>query len=243
VKVWSTRDWQSQIIVRHDTPSDVVVFSPDSEWIASVGKDSAAVWHRQSGQRVAECRADGRSTASANLGERGSVRPLAVSGTLPRGTWASRICRSGSVLRAVGLTAFSPDAGRVLTWEQNKMSVRDSESWQSLLEVGDPSANIAYAAFSANGACIVTAGEDRRGSASPEHAAWVWDARTGARLLELQGHHNLLTRAAFSPDSQRVATVGTDRTVRTYRIRMCGTFPELVAQADVRLGQKRAQGR
>jgi hypothetical protein len=47
----------------------------------------------------------------------------------------------------------------------------------------------------------------------------VWDARTGAPLLELRGHTNLVTSAAFSPDGARVVTTSADRTAKVFDAR------------------------
>jgi WD40 repeat protein len=61
------------------------------------------------------------------------------------------------------------------------------------------------AAFSPDGAHIVTASED--------HTARIWDAATGSEFKVLRGHTNAVRSAAFSPNGTRVVTAseGTPR--------------------------------
>jgi WD40 repeat protein len=241
VRVWSTATWRDPMVLSLETHAERAVFSPDARWVAAVSGDDATVWERETGRRIAQCRSPDRPDVSARLGDR-FVHLLVSVGEALSDSWASRICRSAGVVHALGLSVFTPEADRVLTWERNTVAVRHAETWQRLLEIGDPSANVSHAAFSPNGACIVTVGEDKRGSASAEHSAWVWDARNGKLLLELRGHSKWLTTAAFSANSLHLATAATDLTIRLFQTRVCGTFGELLAHADDRLRHKSPGG-
>jgi tetratricopeptide (TPR) repeat protein len=59
-------------------------------------------------------------------------------------------------------------------------------------------------AFSPDGTRIATASDGR--------TARLWDARTGALVLELKGHGSSVSGVAFSPDGTRIATASGDRT-------------------------------
>ncbi len=63
------------------------------------------------------------------------------------------------------------------------------------------------AAFSPDGARVVTASNDAR----------VWDAATGKEIAMLRGHvQPVVLSAAFSPDGARVVTASDDRTARVW---------------------------
>jgi WD40 repeat protein len=64
------------------------------------------------------------------------------------------------------------------------------------------------AAFSPDGSRIVTA--------SHGNTARVWDVKSGAVLLVLQGHGDDVYRAAFSPDGSRIVTASADHTARVW---------------------------
>ena len=64
------------------------------------------------------------------------------------------------------------------------------------------------AAFSPDGARIVTASDDK--------TARVWDAATGKAIAVLSGHDGAVLSAAFSPDGARVVTASDDKTARVW---------------------------
>ena len=61
---------------------------------------------------------------------------------------------------------------------------------------------IGSAAFSPDGARIVTASDDR--------TARLWDAATGKEIAVLRGHEGYVRSAAFSPDGARIVTASDD---------------------------------
>ena len=124
--------------------------------------------------------------------------------------------------------AFSPDGTRFVTGRGNMTAQvidartgeillvlrgrpRESPASQSFLPMG-----VLGVAFSPDGTRIVTVGAPT-GVGSGE--ATVWDARTGAELLELRGHAGSVACAAFSPDGQRIVTGGYDRTAKVWDAR------------------------
>ena len=64
------------------------------------------------------------------------------------------------------------------------------------------------AAFSADGARIVTASDD--------HTARIWDTVTAHEIALLRGHKDWVPSAVFSPDGARILTASDDRTARIW---------------------------
>jgi len=67
---------------------------------------------------------------------------------------------------------------------------------------------VASAAFSPDGARIVTASDDR--------TARIWDTVTAHEIALLRGHKDRMTRAAFSADGARIVTASDDHTARIW---------------------------
>jgi WD40 repeat protein/Flp pilus assembly protein TadD len=74
-------------------------------------------------------------------------------------------------------------------------------------------------AFSPDGTRIVTGSADR--------TAKVWDARTGAPLLDLQGHTSWVRCVSFSPDGTRIVTSSEDGTAKVWDARTGAPLLEL----------------
>jgi WD40 repeat protein/ABC-type branched-subunit amino acid transport system substrate-binding protein/DNA-binding SARP family transcriptional activator len=68
--------------------------------------------------------------------------------------------------------------------------------------------SVSSVAFSADGAAVATAGQDR--------TAKVWNALTGEEQLTLHGHTGPVNAVAFGPDGGQVATASDDGTARIW---------------------------
>jgi WD40 repeat protein len=75
------------------------------------------------------------------------------------------------------------------------------------------------AAFSPDGARIVTASDDR--------TARIWDAHSGQTIATLAGHESKVYGAAFSPDGTRIVTASHDHTARIWDARSGKTIATL----------------
>jgi WD40 repeat protein/tRNA A-37 threonylcarbamoyl transferase component Bud32 len=123
------------------------------------------------------------------------------------------LCAEAPQAKDPRITAVSPDRSRMANfwWRENQPCPFD---------LFGPASSKAYArcaghtdfiyslSFSQNGTRILSASEDA--------TARVWDARTGANILELRGHALKVYHAAFSPDETRIVTASADGTVRQW---------------------------
>jgi WD40 repeat protein/serine/threonine protein kinase/tetratricopeptide (TPR) repeat protein len=120
--------------------------------------------------------------------------------------------------------SFSPDSTRIVTYSFDGIAtVLDARTGAILLELKRTRAaqdsviisqGFMSASFSPDGTRIVTSG-----GFSGSGEATVWDARTGAHLVDLEGHTGLVMSAAFSPDSTRIVTGSADGTIKTWDAR------------------------
>jgi WD40 repeat protein len=80
------------------------------------------------------------------------------------------------------------------------------------------------AAFSPDGSRVVTASDD--------HTARIWDAKTGAALITLSGHTNWVHSAVFSPDGTRIVTASADKTARIWDAKTGAALATLSGHTD-----------
>jgi len=126
---------------------------------------------------------------------------------------------------------FSTDGGSVATTgADHDARVSDVESGRQRWEFSH-SAVVSDAAFSADDRWVAVAGPGEAG---------ILDARTGERILLIDGADRILTSIAFSPRGWRIVTGGESGTVRTYDCRLCGGVDELVTLAEARLAELRS---
>jgi WD40 repeat protein len=130
--------------------------------------------------------------------------------------------------REVTSASFSPDGSTVVTTSRDLKArlSRTDDGKQVWLE--PYTGIVSDADFSSDGRWVVLAGPGRAG---------IVDAKTGERVLDLDGNDRVLTSAAFSPTGWRVATGGESGNVRTYDCRLCGGVDELVDLAESRLAR------
>jgi WD40 repeat protein len=121
--------------------------------------------------------------------------------------------------------AFSPD-GVLLATASRDHDVRiwDAETGAALRSL-EHNSEVRDVSFSPDGRWVVTAA----------FRAALWDPRSAAIVVRLQGHEGPVTAAAFDPSGRTIVTGGADGTVRTYECEICGDLDELVALADRRL--------
>jgi WD40 repeat protein len=133
--------------------------------------------------------------------------------------------------RPVTSAVFSPDGSSIVTTSSKDRKARLSRTEDGKQVWLEPyTGDVSDADFSSDGRWVVLAGPGRAG---------VIDARTGERVLDLDGDDRVLTSTAFSPSGWRIATGGESGAVRTYDCRLCGGIDELTQLAESRLAQLR----
>ena len=210
-----------RLALRHAGPVTAVAFSADGARVVTGSADGTArVWdaatgapltpplHHPTPVELARIRGDG--TRILTVGDDHAVRIWEVTASPP----PPIELRCDDKINAA---AFSADGELVVTASDD----RTARLWS--VRTGQPvipplvhGSRVLTVDLSRDGTRIATTVSDGRGSA-------LWNAKTGARIVELEvdpieetgplnahGHVSLATSATFSPDSRRLLTTGTD---------------------------------
>ena len=278
VRRWDLLRFPKLTQVKRDRePVAAVGFTSDGQRILSVGQnDRARLWFAPGSDPVAgqlrQALEEAGTPTAVALSEDGSTAAAAYEdGTIrivdaDEGQLQARV-ETDSPISAL---ALSPD-GRLIVGGGNDGTVRlwDADSGALQHELPEHRAEVTSAAFSHDGASVVTTSSDhdaRLSRTADGRQVWLesytgivsdadfsaddrWvvlagpgragvvDARTGERVLDLDGDDRVLTAAAFSPTGWRIATGGETGAVRTYDCRLCGGVDELVDLAESRLAR------
>jgi WD40 repeat protein len=120
---------------------------------------------------------------------------------------------------------FSPDGSLLATASRD----HDVRIWNARTGEGvrplQHNSEVRDVSFSPDGRWVVTAA----------FRAALWDPRSGAIVVRMQGHEGPLTAALFDPSGRTIVTGGVDGTVRTYACGICGGLDELLGLAGRRL--------
>jgi WD40 repeat protein/class 3 adenylate cyclase len=203
--------------IGHVGPVTSVALSANQARLVSAGSDgSVRVWDATNGNAIQTLHPEGGLPLVATMDETGDrvaagtdkgqvlIWDVASSNMLYAFTAHSQSV-TGLAFDASGDRLLSAGTdGFVRTW--------DTATGQLLVEIEvDPSRAMSKiaAAFSPDGDRIAASGPS-------QHLAGVWDARTGAAVLELVGHTGDVNSLAFSPDGLQIATAGRDETARVW---------------------------
>ncbi|MGH2539601.1 MAG: WD40 repeat domain-containing protein [Actinomycetota bacterium] len=209
----------------HDGDINDVAFSPDGSMLATTGDDGTLkVWNASTGRLVSSVSADGSafgvwgpsfsedgSLVAAAWGDwketYGRVRVLDLS--------TDRVVSNVPMAGAID-TALSPDGIRLAVvswWEEGIGSVFDVETGKEVFELSGPNCctlpNSRGVSWSPDGRYI---------AASSLNNTRIWEAESGRLRYTLLGHAGSAFNVAWSPDSSRLVTGGSDGTARVWEI-------------------------
>lgn len=218
VVVWNAATGVALHAIKTDpVPVVSAAFSPDGRktlvgtrdgWIKTWDPEQASEIDRVSlavnGVNAGAVNVSADGTRALTVGRDGSVRLWRTSGGEALFVFKSEIDGRPQA-------ALSPDGRRILMWGGGtSVQIREAgaEGASRTLELDGLVPPVICAAFSADGARLVTTGRDAR--------ARVWDAAAGAEVLALRGHEDAVAFASFSPDGTRIVTAGHDATARIW---------------------------
>ncbi len=212
VKIWEIPSLRELFAVDADSELRGLAFSPDDQWLATVGINEVVnVWDVDQQQRIVSLAGhtdkvgsvawspDGRYLAS--YGWNGEVKIWDVA------TWREfcelRHRTDESEADGECLIAWSPCGDRLASGTSaGTFLVWDLDSKREVLSVSAHVATIECLAWSPDGRRIATGGDDR--------TVKIWDAGTGKGLLTLRGHQWPVRGLHWSPDGRWLASGARD---------------------------------
>jgi WD40 repeat protein len=233
VKLWDARTNQELLTLGgHPGSLRGIVFSPDGTRLAGGSYDrTVRVWDTRTGQELLTLQVRAGPVNSLAFSPDGA-RLASGSGVPPglpgksSGELKVWDARTGQELLALqGFTngvrgvAFSPDGARLASSNGGnsgpgpaEVTVRDARTGKVLLALDLPfRVGVNSVAFSPDGTRLAGGCDD--------NTAKVWDARTGQKLLTLEGHTDRVRSVTFSPDGARLVSDSWDKTTKVWDAR------------------------
>jgi WD40 repeat protein/predicted Ser/Thr protein kinase len=200
-----------------------LAFSPDGARLALVEDGPVVkVWDTATGREVLKLEGLTGKPDRVLFSPDGSRLAASAERALPAGTSAT-VCvwdaRTGRLLRtfeempaAATALAFGPDGTQLVTGHRDRqLRGWDLATGQEVWTVQEPTW-VRAIVFRPNGEHIITAA----GDVGSPGVVKVRDAATGEEQLSLQGHSDVVTCLALSPDGKRIVSAGADKTVKVW---------------------------
>jgi WD40 repeat protein len=207
VRVWDAQNHQQIKVLRFKGQALTVVLNPDGGSFVTTGNsffssgdDTAPLWSTETGDLLETLVGHGGFVTSAAFNRDGS-RIVTTSADKTARLWDIRAGSPIATLRhnnSVVVAAFSPDGAQVITGAfEGTARLWDSATGRLVREFPQKFGRVTSVAFSPDGNRVVVA---------TNLTTTVWDARSGAALVEL-GDNAGTEKAVLSPDGSRIATV------------------------------------
>jgi len=224
IKIWDATTGDEMLTLRgHETQVYNVAFSPDGKRIVSSSLDkNIKVWDAETGKELkafrghdwsVECVAftpDGKRLISASWDDTVKLWDVMIDRESIKIHGHRRVARS---------IAFSPDGRQIVSgsydytiklWNAQTGEAIRTMRVRGLFPSGQAlGLTPSGVAFSPDGRRIASGEGDRR-------FVRVWDASTGAQLMALRGHKDLVRCAAFSPDGKYIVSGSDDKTIKVW---------------------------
>eukprot|EP00741_Cyanophora_paradoxa_P005080 tig00000851_g4922.t1 len=195
-----------------------VAMSADGKWIVSGSHDnSVRVWNTETGAKLVELQGHKRWITSVAV----SAGVGALTGARRRGAQDGKRIVSGSGNKAVRV--WDAVTGETVLLLRGHTDAVTSVAL-SAVRMRKGEAGAGQPGGRADGKQIVSGSRDR--------SVRVWDAETGAELLQLQGHTEYVNSVAVSADGKRIVSGSHDNSVRVWNAEAGETLLQLQGHTD-----------
>jgi len=214
IMLWDVASGQVHLTLPNPLKSLVsgIIFSPDSNTLASVSDSSIRLWDAVSGNARLTLPENALVTDPVFSPDGKTLAAVTPDGNIT--LWNSQSGSTTQILtghqNGVNAIAFSPDSKILATGGQDAQTklwnVATGTEQASLPEDGGMA--VTDLVFSPDGKTLAVSDQDAR--------VMLWDSQSGSTTQILTGHQSGVNTLAFSPDSKILATGGQDAQIKLW---------------------------